>query len=341
MRKRLSLLGIIPIVAIVSYLFYTSKIELPSFYTQLAVALLCFIPLIVIFAFQPEISKLIKKSKDSEKEKNIIVKQNPYDENAHLQTLNSVYQKLSEKRLWETGDQTFTIQVPSSYEEVKQNARLAEMAGVYNTRHIQMTTLANLEPDLTRAITHLEQHSEYKNLVESWNKLQNQIKQYNENIPNFVKFLENHIRKIMAEKTNYNERNTDNPDRGYNLKDIRQVLMLLLYFHLSKPESLSGIFNLRLSKVYNVHVIFEVGDDAYYLIQMPREDPEPDYNQIRDLLLSIVKDETILKEYNSHHNRYIEMLSTDTEFKNNIKPLIDNIEKHGYVVVGKCNDLPY
>lgn len=66
MRKRLSLIAIIPIIAIVVYLFYTKGIDLQQFYTQLAVALLCFIPAVTIFAFQPEISRLIKKSTGTE-----------------------------------------------------------------------------------------------------------------------------------------------------------------------------------------------------------------------------------------------------------------------------------
>lgn len=67
MRKRLSLIAIIPIVGIVAYLFYTKGVDLQQFYTQLAVTLLSFIPFILIFALQPEISKLIKRESNMEK----------------------------------------------------------------------------------------------------------------------------------------------------------------------------------------------------------------------------------------------------------------------------------
>lgn len=66
MRKRLSLLSIIPIVGIVAYLFHANGVDLQQFYTQLSVALLCFIPAIAVFAFQPEISRMIKRGIEAE-----------------------------------------------------------------------------------------------------------------------------------------------------------------------------------------------------------------------------------------------------------------------------------
>jgi hypothetical protein len=118
MRKRLSLLAIIPIIVIVAYLFYIKAIEMTSFYTQLAVALLCFIPVIVIFAFQPEISKWIRKGKDEEKID--LPKQN------HSRDLSHTFTIMSKGKFEAYGKDRIEFLIPYPFEEYSKYVRHIE-----------------------------------------------------------------------------------------------------------------------------------------------------------------------------------------------------------------------
>ena len=288
------------------------------------------------------VQKLVSYLKDQNSESTVtIVREDPYNVKTHLQTLNSLYQKLSVIRLAEQPNYSYNIETIENYDDWKMNRGLSNALGSYVKNELYWIHAKDFEPNLKRALTHLEQHDNHKNIVELWNKLQTQVNEYNKSIPKLVKFLENHIRTIMKEKTNYREYPKEDQDRGYRLDNIQKTLMIGFYLQLAQPESVNSFLSIELKPIENLHVWYDDFEGGYPLITVKKEDEKPDINQIQNLLLSIIKDENVLKECKPHHDLYVKIIKhTSKEFQNAMRNLVEDIENHGYVVEGKC-DLGY
>lgn len=263
--------------------------------------------------------KIKKKSKnENHSEKSILIKQNPYDEKAHLQNLNIVYQKLAEMRVWEMGDNTWARQVPV---ELGKD---------------QLEYVDSL-PDLNRALQHLEKNESYKGIFDSWNDLELRVKKYNMKISKFVSFLDNYIRETMSKKTKYVELGED--QEGYSVHTMRKAIMILL------PLQLEGIllthtFDLKIVKVYNFQIQFEYETFADTLFLVTNGNPEEIRDEIGNLLLEFARDKTILEKYKPYDKMQSDMFLAENQFQQKIDPLVYDIKKNGVVVEGKC-DLPY
>jgi len=314
-----------------------------SYETELAVALTVIAIGVLYWGFKPLLQRAgLKISEYDEKlEQRLVVKEDPYDQKAHLNTLNKIYQKLSVTRLSEQEDHTMVLEAIVNYADWKLSHGISKyMIVPYQTTELHWISVSGLEPDLARALSHLEQNIKHKNLLDLYRDLENQIIQYNKNIPTFVEYLESKIRQNMKEKTSYQEYFKENQDRGYHLDNIRKTVMLGLYLQLAQPESLSRFIDLELKTIRNVHVWFEDLDGGYSLLQVERDDEKPDIKQIQDLLFSMIKDEEILEKCRPHHGSYVKMIQANRGFCKHMGSLVDDIEQHGYAVQGKC-DLGY
>ncbi len=321
--------------------------ELLTLQTVIAYFLIGGIIGILIYGFKPRAEKFFKKyekplleGKNPQEPSELIIKQNPYDENIHLQNLNIVYRQLSYMRLWETGNKMFVIQVPKNIHNAEENDRLFETCGVYNGSITQWTLLNELEPNLKRAIQHLKSNITENAIISSYHDLQTQIVQYNKKIPHFVDFIDNHILQVMSKKTKYEE-SKNNQEYGYNVDQIRHTLFYLLTLQ-TEGKQLEYSFKLEKRHVVNSWITFVVPtSDEYTLIYFEKNDPDEVRDQIGNILFEIARDEIVLKEYKPYYQELQKMFDCRKKFREDIRPLIEKIEHHGYVVTGKCDDLPY
>ncbi len=308
---------------VIGFLVNWSFSELLSIQSVISYFLMSGIIAVLIYGFKPRVEKFFKKYEkhlDEHSEESILIKTPTYDENAHLQNLNTVYQKLFQMRLLETSRNVWSMKA------------LVELNGD------QLMHAMNI-PDLDRSLIHLGQNDRYKNLVDLWTDLGSCVSTYNKNIPSFVEFLENHIRKIMSEKTKHVEKKND--EEGYSVNPMRQSLMYLLTLQ-SEDIPLLHSFHLRISKVYNHIIWFEthhllVDGGLFTVVD---GNPEEIRDEIGKLLLEIAMDKTVLNKYKPHYDLLQKMKSAEKEFKSNLEPLIHDIENNGFTVKGKC-DLGY
>lgn len=290
--------------------------------TEIAVALTVTAIGVGYWGFKPVLQKVGIKLEEYEQkiEHKVILKSDPNDEVAHLQNLNTVYQKLFQMRLWETSQNIWVMQA------------LVELNGD------QLMHAMNI-PDLDRAMIHLKQNNRFENLVDLWDELGTYVSTYNKNIPSFIEFLENYIHKIMSEKTKHIEQKND--EEGYHVNSMRRALMYLLPLQ-AEGLQITHSFHFRISKIYNFVIWFETQsfflDNGLFLVI--NGNAEKIRDEIGKLLLEITMDKTVLDKYKSHYDLLQKMKSTGQKFKDNLEPLIHDIEKNGFTVKGEC-DLGY
>lgn len=279
-------------------------------------------------------------SKKKQESSQVLVGVDPYDKKEHYTTLNEIYKKLSKVSISENDDNTCNLVIPQNYDEYKKNESIVRATGQYITPTPRINT-EKLGLDLQRANIHLEQNAEYKKIVEYWNQLERLVKKYNKNTSALVNFVEGQLHTIMKRETDFNEYHIDQ-ERGYNIKNLRKVVLLALYINKKNKTDYFLQSPLRIEKIGNIHVwdqnINDYGDGS--LIIVPREDKEPDVKKIQKLLDSFVKDQEIINKYQPDYELFEEIRNKCKEFSKKIQPLIDKIENHGYVVEGKC-DLGY
>jgi hypothetical protein len=308
-------------------------------YTIIQIVVISSLVISIIILLKNLTDKNKKESESETKDSPIYFREDPFDRKAHLETLNEIYKKLGTIFASENDDHAVELKVFKDYDEYQRSNFLSLSIGAPATT-LEEISVQDLGKDLHRAITHLGQHQEYSDIVELWKEIQKLVEEYNKNMPNFMSFLENHIHTVIIQKTQFKEFHKEDSERGYHLDNIKKVLLYGLYIYKSQPESFKGFPHIQLKKIANVHAWYEDYDGGFSLIQVKQGDEVPDIEQIKEILVSIIKDKNVLSKYQSQHELYVKIIQECKNFSKKMKPLINDIEKNGFVIEGKC-DLGY
>ena len=248
----------------------------------------------------------------------------------HLKKLNRIYRKLStlsHLTVREFDESNHTI-------SVKLIMREGGMRGCILYEPITME-LEELGKDLDRAITHLEQHKEYSDMVQSWVEINKLVSEYNFKIPELVSYIEEQVR-IKMRNTPFRQYHKD-PNYGYHLDNITTAILDNVYDLGFKSEPFRDL-NLRLLEMDKIYVQYSpVLQKGLYLIDAKKSDEKPDIKQIEELLIFIIKDRNVIEKSQPLNELLSKILYIIEDFPKKMEPLIKNIEKNNFVVEGKCD----